>query len=1184
MPAARLRKLSLSRLLCAIGWISLTISGNQLHSAEPDEFAKPVRTTEPQTPQQQLASFRVPDGFEVQLVAAEPAIAKPMNLAFDARGNLWVTSSAEYPYPAKLGQGSDRITVLSDLDGDGYREQAVQFADNLNIPIGLYPLGDGAICFSIPNLLHLRDTDGDGKADQREVLYGPFDTSRDTHGMVNGLRRGFDGWLYCCHGFNNQSHVNGGDGNQVHMQSGNTFRVKLDGSRIEHFTNGQVNPFGLCFDPLGNLFSADCHTKPVSLLLRDGYSPSFGKPHDGMGFTPAVMDHLHGSTAIAGIAIYNAPQFPAEYQGNSFGGNVMTSRVNRNRLEFTDGSFKAIAEEDFLSCDDPWFRPVDVKVGPDGALYIADFYNRIIGHYEVPLDHPGRDRTSGRIWRVVYKGHSETKQPKSKQPKTPSTLQDWVAQLGHPNLPQRMAACDVLVDEYKDKAAASVAQLVDTTDNDAAAIGGLWYLQRTGHLAPAQITALLNSPSVLRRTHALRAIAASPSLVHDNVQEWIETGLQDANANVVLAAAGAVQTHSKTVTPQAVLDCLRQHPSADSHVRHALRLGLRRQLEIASLFASVESTQNPIDQANIVSVCLAIKTDSAANHLATHLSLVSQSSDIDLKTVVRTAASHVSQSKLTALIDQAREFCGENQELQAELLTALQQGAKQHGEATMPASWNSWANDVVNTLLDVDPETGKLNPSQADVIGWSHVAGQDDTGPDPWSPTRRRHSSDGAGPHLLISSLPTGETRRGIRRSQPFTLPPQLSFLVAGHDGFPDKPAGNQNLVRLIDQQTQQVIATAAAPRTDTATPVVIQAGENAGKQAFIEVVDADPGTAYAWIAVGQFSLQGLNPQPLHQRRLRAAQLTIDWQLDSPNRHFANLMMQSHRAADRELYARAASVRSHTAITHGVVKCLGIEALSRQTIAEVSQLLPKVIDKQASMTEICKGLGDVTSVVSFENQKAIAKALSADQAGAAVLLTLGQTGKIAALAIADPETNAQWSVVAAAEIKADLQTLAGNAKPRDEAITQFTEKILTLARQSPGTAQAGAAVFKQHCANCHQVAGQGGQVGPNLDGIAGRGWERIAEDVLQPNRNVDVAFRSSTLLLDDGRVITGLIKRREGQQTIVVDSQAKEITIANDQIEVIRQSNLSPMPNNLAATIKPDQWVNLLAYLMSLNK
>src|SRR5207253_74932 len=183
------------------------------------------------------------------------------------------------------------------------------FADGLNIPMGIYPWKGGCVAYSIPNIWHFEDADGDGICDKRTVLYGPFDTSRDTHGMVNSFRRGWDGWVYACHGFNNDSRVKGRDGHEIHMQSGNVLRFQLDGSRI-----------------------------------------------------------------------------------------------TRNKPEYHGSTIKAIAQPDFLSTTDPWFRPVDLQIGPDGAMYIADFYNRIIGHYEVPLPHPGRDRTSGRIWRVIYKG------------------------------------------------------------------------------------------------------------------------------------------------------------------------------------------------------------------------------------------------------------------------------------------------------------------------------------------------------------------------------------------------------------------------------------------------------------------------------------------------------------------------------------------------------------------------------------------------------------------------------------------------------------------------------------------------------------------------------------------------------------------------------------------------------------
>ena len=251
--------------------LALVVAVPNTLAADEDPFASHVRPTDPLSPEEERAGFQLPPGFVAELVAAEDQIAKPMNLAFDDRGRLWVSCSLEYPYAAPLDAPSrDFIKVFEDRDGDGTFETATTFADGLNIPIGLVPVSDGVICFSIPNIWHLRDTDGDGRADERNVLYGPMGWERDTHGMCNAFRPGPDGWIYACHGFNNETTVSGRDGHAITMQSGNTFRFRPDGSRIEHYTWGQVNPFGMDFDAHGDLFTADCHTKPVTLLLPDG--------------------------------------------------------------------------------------------------------------------------------------------------------------------------------------------------------------------------------------------------------------------------------------------------------------------------------------------------------------------------------------------------------------------------------------------------------------------------------------------------------------------------------------------------------------------------------------------------------------------------------------------------------------------------------------------------------------------------------------------------------------------------------------------------------------------------------------------------------------------------------------------------------------------------------------------------
>src|SRR5947207_2056824 len=276
-------------------------------------FAENIRTTPARTPQEEQKTFHLPPGFEIQLVASEPDIDKPINMAFDGKGRLWVTGSREYPFPVKPpAKGHDTIHVLENFAADGHAQKITLFADGLNIPTGIYPYKNGVIAYSIPYIHFFEDTNGDAKADVDHLLYGTIGT-RQTHGMTNSFRRGFDGWLYATHGYSNTSTIKGADGKEFTMTSGNTYRMRVDGSHAEQYSWGMVNPFGMAFDPLGNMYVADCHTQAVNNILHGGVYPSFGAPHDGIGFAPYMMTHDHGSTAIAGVVYYAADQWPAEF-------------------------------------------------------------------------------------------------------------------------------------------------------------------------------------------------------------------------------------------------------------------------------------------------------------------------------------------------------------------------------------------------------------------------------------------------------------------------------------------------------------------------------------------------------------------------------------------------------------------------------------------------------------------------------------------------------------------------------------------------------------------------------------------------------------------------------------------------------------------------------------------------------
>jgi putative heme-binding domain-containing protein len=1142
------------------------------HGAD-NPFADIVRKTEPQAPELEQKQFHLPPGFEIELVAAEPDIGKPINMAFDEQGRLWITQSREYPFPAPADKPArDAIKILSDFDAHGRAGKITTFADGLNIPIGIYPYKNGAIAYSIPYIYSFQDTNGDGRADKKELFLGRFGYEKDTHGMTSSFRRGYDGWLYANHGYNNDSVITAKDGSSIKMNSGNTYRVKIDGSHVEQFTWGRVNPFGMFFDPLGNIYSSDCETFPIYQLMRGGYYPSFGKPDDGLGFAPAMMSHKHGSTAIAGIVYYAATNFPGDFQDNIFVGNVMTCRIDRDSLVPHGSTSIAKEQPDFLSCDDPWFRPVDLQLGPDGAIYVADFYNRIIGHYEVPLDHPGRDRERGRIWRITYRG------PKANTAPTPAihlagdSTAGLIEQLANSNITIRMLAMNELTDHIgKDAIKPVTAMMRNKKSTTFQKIHGLWVLYRLNALDPKILAAAATDKDRALRVHAMHVFSETPVWTPPQRNLVIE-GLHDADALIARNAADALGQHPQFENIRLLLDAREHAAKDDTHLIYVLRMALRNQLRLGENYARLPLPGwSKADEEAVADVSLGVPSAESARFLLHHLQNYSESREVSANQL-RHAARYLPDSEAGALADFTRAKFSDDLDFQVALFKSVQEGIAQRG-GTGNDRVREWAADICKHLTVSLDE--KSQP-------WSNtpVEGKADT-TNPWI-IQQRASADGNDAAPFLSSLPAGEKLTGILRSSPFTIPAKLTFFIAGHDGPPGKPALKQNVVRLRAAETKGILAETYAPRIDLAQKITWDLSASAGQQGYLEFVDADSGNAYAWLAVGRFDppvvdLPSADPRSINQRKLGIAEMARTFRLEDQQARLERWLADKTTDGDVRAAAAHALLTLDAAQNLPLVAKICADAAEPAVLREKTGLSLAEVNSPAARAALIDALHGAPERLQIK----LALALAANADGAEALLQTIEAGKLSPRVLLQRGVKERLAAMKPVNFNQRVDKLTTGMTPLNDQVQKIIDKRRVDFNPAQANAASGAKVFTQFCSVCHSIDNQGGAVGPHLDGVGNRGLERLLEDVLDPSRNVDPSFRYSLVTLNNGILITGLQRREEGEVIVFVDSTGKEISVPKKDIESRVESQSSLMPDNFSEAIPLADFNNLMAFLLS---
>jgi len=446
----------------------------------------------------QLKAFKLIEGAKINLFAHEPAVANPTHMNWDARGRLWVVSSPLYPHIQPGQEEQDKIVILEDVDGDGVAEKHTDFATNLHIPTAVLPGDGGCYVANSVEVLFLRDTDGDDVADDRRVVLSGFGTE-DTHHLVHTFRWGPEGMLWLNQSIYIHTHLETPYGVR-RLLGGGMWHYRPETRRAEVFMKGLVNAWGHAFDTYGQSFMTDgAGGQGINFVFpRSVFLSSPGATRILSGLNPGQPKHC-------GVEVLTGRHVPDSLEEVMAAPDFRGNRINLFKLSDNGSAYTSTQIADLVTSSHGAFRPIDIKMGPDGAIYIADWYNPIIQHGEVDFRDPRRDHAHGRIWRITFEGRDLVTKPeiaKASEADLISALnapEGWTRNAATAELRTRKpeAVIDALVE----------AEAPEGVDPELFSLRKIWAAQAVNRFLPANAVVLTKSaknPKV--RAGALRAL------------------------------------------------------------------------------------------------------------------------------------------------------------------------------------------------------------------------------------------------------------------------------------------------------------------------------------------------------------------------------------------------------------------------------------------------------------------------------------------------------------------------------------------------------------------------------------------------------------------------------------------------------------------------------------------------------
>lgn len=589
------------------GWGHLNFDDFRFHPDRPD---LPARDPLPPpddyahaglSPEESAAAMTVPEGFRVTLAAGEPDVVRPIAMTLDDRGRVWILENHTYPFKAPEGQGKDRILIFEDEDGDGRFDSRKVFHEGLNMATGLeYGFG-GVWVGAAPELLFIPDEDGDDVPDGEPVVLLDGWGLEDTHETLNSFTWGPDGWLYGCHGVFTHSRVGKPgtpDEERIPINAG-VWRFHPQRHEFEVFAHGTSNPWGVDVDEYGNCFIEACVIPHLYHMVQGGrYQRQAGQHFNPYTYDDikTIGDHVHylgnnphrgndrsdaagGGHAHSGLMIYQGDAWPEEYRGSLFMNNIHGARLNRDVPEPSGSGFIGRHAPDFLLANDRASQIIALRQGPDGNVWMIDWYDLQQCHRPDATVH---DKSKGRVFKVSY----GDREPKPVDLARASILDLTIDGLGNSNVWHSRYALRLLQErELDDQDRETLAFFAfPTWDEDDAPPGtegeakvrayqqqvrlrNLWALHVTGGLSDEHVMLGLGNPEPHFRAWTIRLAMEDLEATDEHLARFAELAKSDPSPVVRLALASALQRMPVDSSASwAILDALTQHAEdADDH-------------------------------------------------------------------------------------------------------------------------------------------------------------------------------------------------------------------------------------------------------------------------------------------------------------------------------------------------------------------------------------------------------------------------------------------------------------------------------------------------------------------------------------------------------------------------------------------------------------------------------------------